>query len=96
MSELKIVAVIKVKKAYKNELMQVFKTVVNETRKEEGNISYDLYEDIRNPLSYTILETWKSQEAIDFHNGSAHFKTFVKDIEGKVDSLTVDVLKKVY
>ncbi len=96
MSELKIVAVIKVKEAHKDELMRVFKTVVDATRKEEGNISYDLHEDTKNPLSYTILETWKSQEAIDFHNKSAHFKTFVKNIEGKIDGLTIDVLRKIY
>ena len=96
MAELKIVATIEVKAAYKEELIKVFHTVVDETRKEAGNISYDLYEDVKNPLKYTILETWKNQQAIDEHNASVHFQDFVKAIDGKVDSLNVDVFKQVY
>ncbi|MDR1881962.1 MAG: antibiotic biosynthesis monooxygenase [Prevotella sp.] len=96
MMELKIVAVIVVKAAYREELEKVFRSVVDETRKEDGNISYNLYRDCKNPLKYTILEEWKSQAAIDGHNESAHFKAFVAAIEGKVDSLTVDVIKQIY
>ncbi|WP_029904371.1 putative quinol monooxygenase [Prevotella sp. 10(H)] len=96
MTELKIVAVIVVKAEYQKELEKVFHTVVDETRKEAGNVSYDLHQDCQNPLKYTILEVWKSQAAIDEHNESAHFKAFVAGVEGKVDSLTVDVIKKIY
>jgi len=96
MMELKIVAVVVAKAAYQGELEKVFHTVVDETRKEAGNVSYDLHQDVQNPLKYTILEVWKSQEAIDIHNDSSHFKAFVSAIEGKVDSLTVDVIKQIY
>ncbi|MDH6307611.1 quinol monooxygenase YgiN [Dysgonomonas sp. PFB1-18] len=96
MMELKIVAAIVVKAAYQGELENVFRTVVDATRKEAGNVSYDLHQDCQNPLKYTILEVWKSQAAIDEHNASAHFKAFVEAVEGKVDSLTVDVIKQIY
>lgn len=96
MMELKIVAVIVVKAEYQKELEKVFHTVVDETRKEEGNVSYDLHQDTTNPLKYTILEVWKSQDAINIHNESAHFKAFVAAVEGKVESLAVDVIKKIY
>lgn len=96
MSELKIVAVIVVKAEYQGELEKVFHTVVDETRKEAGNVSYNLNQDCTNPLKYTILEVWKSQAAIDEHNASAHFQAFVAAVEGKVDSLTVDVIKQIY
>lgn len=94
--ELKIVAVITVKTEFKAELEKVFRTVVDETRKESGNVSYDLHQDSQNPLKYTILEVWKSQTAIDEHNASAHFKAFVSAVDGKIDSLTVDVIKQIY
>jgi Uncharacterized conserved protein len=55
-----------------------------------------LHQDVKNPLKYTILEGWKSQAAIDEHNNTDHFKAFVKAIEGKVESLSVDIIKKVY
>lgn len=96
MTELKIVAIIVVKAAYQTELEKVFHAVVDETRKEPGNVSYDLHQDTSNPLKYTILEVWKSQAAIDEHNASAHFKAFVAAIEGKVEGLTVDIIKKIY
>ncbi|MFR9166562.1 MAG: putative quinol monooxygenase [Dysgonomonas sp.] len=94
--ELQIVATIEVKEPYKNELLTVFKNVVDESRKEIGNISYDLFQDVKNPLKFVIMEVWKSQDAIDEHNASIHFNDFVKKIDGKVNSLIVDVVKKVY
>ncbi len=96
MTELKIIAVVTVKAAYQKELEKVFHTVVDETRKEEGNVSYDLHQDTKDPLKYTILEVWKSQDAINLHNESAHFKAFVAAIEGKIEGLTVDIIKKIY
>lgn len=96
MTELKIVAAIVVKAEHQAELEKVFHTVVDETRKEAGNVSYDLHQDVQNPLKYTILEVWQSQDAIDSHNESAHFKAFAAAIDGKVDSLVIDVIKKVY
>jgi quinol monooxygenase YgiN len=96
MTGLKIVAVIEAKAAFQKELEEIFHAVVDETRKEAGNVSYELHQDITNPLKYTILEVWKSQDAIDEHNESVHFKAFVAAVEGKVDSLTVDVIKQIY
>lgn len=96
MKELKIVAAIVVKEEFKEELIPVFKQVVDETRKEEGNISYDLHQDTNNPLKFVILEVWKSQEAIDSHNISEHFQAFAKAIRKKTDSLTIDVIEKIY
>lgn len=96
MAELKIVATIVVKEAYKTELERVFRKVVDETRKEEGNVSYDLHQDVSNPLKYTILEVWKNQDAIDSHNQTSHFKELLSATEGRVDNLTVDILEKIY
>lgn len=96
MSILKIVATIDIKAAFETELVDILHTIVDETRKEEGNISYDLHQDIKNPLRYTILEVWKDQSAIDAHNASAHFQTFVAAIDGKIVNLGVDVIKQVY
>lgn len=96
MSELKIIAVITAKEAYQQDILKALHAVVDGTRKEEGNVSYDLHQDTKNPLKYTIIEVWKSQEAIDSHNQTEHFLSFVKAIENKVDGLDIDVIKKVY
>jgi len=96
MNELKIVAAIVIKDQFRDELMEVFKTVVNETRKEPGCISYKLHQDTKNSDKYIILEEWKDQNAIDLHNASAHFQSFAKAIDGKIESLAIDVIKEIY
>ncbi|WP_165020803.1 putative quinol monooxygenase [Dysgonomonas sp. ZJ279] len=96
MAELKIVATIVVKEAHKVELTKVFHAVVDGTRKESGNISYDLHVDVNNPLKFTLLEVWKDQQAIDLHNASDHFAAFKRGIAGKIESLAVDIIKQVY
>jgi len=80
---LTIVATITAKPEFKEDVLKAIKTVVDATRKETGSIFYDVYEDVNNPLRFVFIETWKSQEAIDSHNKSAHFTTFVKAVEGK-------------
>ena len=80
---LAIVATVTVKPEYKEDVLRAIKTVVDATRKEPGNIFYDVFEDINNPLKFVFIETWKSQAAIDSHNKSAHFNDFVKAVEGK-------------
>lgn len=95
-NELKIIAVITVKEEYKDELLSILHTLVDSTREEDGNVSYDLHQNISYPLEYTIIEVWKSQEAIDLHNASQHFNNFVKSIEGKTNNLKIDIIRKIY
>ncbi len=95
MNELKIVAAITAKSAFRNEVAAALGAVAEATRKEAGNVSYVLHENTANPLKFTILEVWKSQEAIDFHNKTEHFLKFVAAIEGKVDALEIDVMREI-
>ena len=90
---LTIVATVVVKPEYKDDVLKAIKTVVDATRKEPGNIFYDVFEDVGNPLKFVFIETWKSQAAIDSHNKSTHFNDFVKAVEGKA-SLEASILKQ--
>ena len=90
---LTIVATVTVKPEYKDDVLKAIKTVVDATRKETGNIFYDVFEDVKNPLKFVFLEMWKSQTAIDEHNKAAHFKEFVKAVEGKA-TLEASTLKQ--
>jgi quinol monooxygenase YgiN len=80
---LTIVATLTAKPEYKEDVLKAIKTVVDATRKEQGNIFYDVFEDVNNPLKFVFIETWKSQAAINSHNKSAHFNDFVKAVDGK-------------
>lgn len=63
-----------------NEYKSLIFKLIEETRKEEGNISYVLHEDIENKGHFLLIEKWKDQEALDFHFNSEHFKTLVEEI----------------
>lgn len=96
MSKLKIIATINVKPEFKADIFDMLKTVTNASRKEEGNISYILHEDINNSSKVIILEEWKSQEAIDFHNQTDHFLLLKTELGKKADSLMIDIIRESY
>lgn len=96
MSKLKIIATILIKPEFKEEVLTMLHTVTDATRKEEGNISYVLHEDINNSSKVIILEEWKSQEAIDFHNQTEHFLILKSDLGTKADNLTIDIIRESY
>ena len=93
---LKIVASATLKDStFQADFEKALQAVVEGTNKEEGNIAYEAHQDINNPLVYVIIEVWKSQDAINFHNGTDHFKAFVAAIGDKAD-LSVNTMKKIY
>ncbi len=50
--------------------------LVEASRSEEGNISYNLYADLADPAKFTFIEVWKDEAAIDSHNETPHFRGF--------------------
>ena len=96
MCELKIVATVIAKSECVNEVLKSLEVVTDATRKEEGNISYVLHKDVSNPSKFIILEEWKSQAAIDFHNQTAHFQNLKKELDGRIESLVADVIQEIY
>ncbi len=51
------------------------------TRKEEGNLSYDLCDDVDHPNVLTFVERWRDQAAIDRHMNSSHFLRIVPQLK---------------
>ncbi|GBU08387.1 antibiotic biosynthesis monooxygenase [Bacteroidales bacterium] len=96
MAELKIVASIVAKDNAGSEILSALHNVADNSRQEMGCISYVVHQDVSDPLRFTILEIWKSQEAIDTHNNSPHFDAFKKAIDGKIDALEINILKEIY
>lgn len=92
---LRIVAIVTLKDAaFTADFEKAATAVVTGSRAEEGCIYYEFGKS-NTPLTYAIIEVWKSPEAIDIHNETTHFKTFVETIGGKAN-LTVCVTNKLY
>lgn len=88
MSEIRILAGMEVEAADKDALLALMRDVVAESRKETGCIQYDFVENLQNPLSFCVVETWASQKAIDEHNATPHFARlgeFFASHKAKVD-----------
>ncbi|MDO4878992.1 MAG: putative quinol monooxygenase [Neisseria sp.] len=95
MSSIKITAIITAKPAHRAELSDVFAALVGESRKEGGNLRYDLHQDLQNENRFVFFEIWKDQAAVDSHNASAHFQNFLKAIDGKTEAVEIVLMKDV-
>ena len=44
--------------------------VVGEIRKEEGNLRYEYFFPMEDPDTILLIDSWRDQEALDFHHHS--------------------------
>ncbi|MFC2415977.1 putative quinol monooxygenase [Neisseria elongata] len=95
MSNIKITAIVAVKAEHRTELLDVFTALVGESRKESGNLRYDLHQDLQNPNRFVFFENWKDQAAVDSHNASVHFQNFLKALDGKTEAVDIVLMKDV-
>ena len=70
---IKIVAVNHLIDNKRDEFIQITKKLIEESRKENGCISYALFQDVNQPNILTFIEEWESKEAIAQHNLTNHF-----------------------
>jgi len=94
--ELKIVAIMTVKPDAVQKILPVFQAVVTGSQEEDGCIFYNLHQDINDSTKFVMLEEWKSQEAINFHNSTEHYKTFKEASKDLIEKSEVTILKLVY
>jgi len=60
-----------------DEIIVLCKELVEETRKEDGCIKYEMHQDVNDKAILTMIEEWESQEALDKHMQSEHFTRIV-------------------
>jgi quinol monooxygenase YgiN len=65
-----------VKQEKRDEFLQEIGAVMEASRAEEGNNSYDLFQDPKDANSFIMVESWKDMEAVQIHNTSSHFQKF--------------------
>ena len=52
--------------------------VIQASRAESGNISYDLMKDTEKEHVFTMVEVWSDSRAVEEHGRTTHFTEFVK------------------
>jgi len=94
--ELKIVAIMTVKPEAVEKILPIFQAIVTGSQEEEGCLFYNLHQDINDSTKFVMLEEWKSQAAIDFHNSTEHYKAFKEASKDMIIKSEVTILKLVY
>ena len=68
-----LIATLKIKPGSQETLRKLVAPCIEGTRKEPGNISYDLFESTTDENTLVFVERWESQEAVDNHFTEPHF-----------------------
>jgi quinol monooxygenase YgiN len=61
-------------------VLAVYQKLVAQTRQEPGCRAYDLYQDVGNPQTFTMIEAWEDRAALDRHLASPAFLALVADL----------------
>ena len=69
----KIVAKNYIQEGKFDEVVALYKELVEKTRVEEGCIKYELFQDLNDARTVTMIEEWDSMEALAAHEKSEHF-----------------------
>ena len=71
-----VVATLMVKPETRAEFIAAATACIKETRKEPGNIAYDLHESVTDPSKMVFVEQWENEAALVPHRTAEHSKTF--------------------
>ncbi|MFC3750112.1 putative quinol monooxygenase [Paenibacillus sp. GCM10012306] len=69
-------AIIQVKPERREQFLTVVKPLIASSQSEEGNLSYELYEQSGQDNVFIMVENWRDAEAVTAHNASSHFTGF--------------------
>ncbi|KIL51074.1 putative quinol monooxygenase [Jeotgalibacillus campisalis] len=83
-----------------SEFLQEIASLIEASRKETGNIQYELVKNLEQDFTYTMIELWENEEAVQSHNESGHFQAFVQNAPAylaarlKVESYSGSLIEK--
>ena len=78
-NERALIAFMKVKAGTEQEFLKQAQAVIKESRKETGNIRYQLHQSAKDPQQFVFYEFFKNHEALETHKNAIHTKTFIKN-----------------
>src|SRR5262245_48650593 len=62
--------------AARNQTVMLLRALATASRREEGNLRFEVLQRTAPASQFVILEAWKDQAALDAHNAADHTKTF--------------------
>jgi quinol monooxygenase YgiN len=71
-----VVATLTIRPETRAEFITAAAVCIKETRKEPGNIAYDLHESVTDHAKMVFVEQWENAEALESHGTAEHVKAF--------------------
>lgn len=71
-----ITVLLESKQEFNDKVKGLLENLVENSRKEEGCIKYDLHQDVENPNVFVFHEVWKNKAIFDLHNSQEYVKHF--------------------
>lgn len=94
--EIVCVAQFKAKEGQEQSLLEALHGLIPATRREAGNIRYELNQAIEDARAITFIEKFASREAFDSHCSTPYIKGFFDDVApGLVESCVVTLYHEV-
>ncbi|WP_297522348.1 putative quinol monooxygenase [uncultured Clostridium sp.] len=90
-----VIAKFDVKKDKVDEFLKHALRLVEESRKEKINISYNLTRDVMEDNIFTFIEVWESPKALKEHMDTKHFKEVIGAVDSLKNSLEIKTLEEV-
>ena len=69
------------------EVRDLLRSLVEPTRGEPGCLRYELLQNRSDPKDFTIIQEWESDETLEAHFDTAHFKTAARDLTQRIDQV---------
>jgi quinol monooxygenase YgiN len=95
MSKITVVAKIRAKEESVETVRSELLNLVEPTRKEEGCIDYQLYQDMREPSVFVFYENWASAADLEKHKNTDHYERNAATVFELIEERVVNKLTKV-
>ncbi|MDR2206946.1 MAG: antibiotic biosynthesis monooxygenase [Flavobacteriaceae bacterium] len=86
---IQVVAVFRFKENYLADALELLKKLVHTTRKEEGCLQYDIFEDKNNKGVLFIVELWETEAHLFKHSSAEHLAEFRSQSAGMHEDTTL-------
>ncbi len=93
---LTVVATMRAKAGREQDLRAGLESVIEATRQEDGNVTYELYQGVDDPAVFTFYENWRSKADLDNHLRSPHMQAGLAGLPELVEGeLTIQTLTRI-
>lgn len=78
-------------------ILSLLEELVEKTRNEAGNISYNIYQSVENANELILHERYVDSDAVESHKASEHYKkTVLEQIIPNLEIREINILKKLF